>query len=49
MSETAVREAIAEGRRELAEILAGLPAQSWDEPGLCPGWRVREVVQRVTA
>src|SRR4029079_92733 len=26
-------------RAELAEVLAGLPAPSWDEPTLCAGWR----------
>ena len=35
-------------RRELAEVLAGLPASSWDAASLCAGWRVREVVAHVT-
>jgi uncharacterized protein (TIGR03083 family) len=39
---------IAAERRELAEVLAGLPAESWDSPTLCDGWRVREVVAHIT-
>ncbi len=39
---------IAAERRDLAAILAGLPAESWDSPTLCAGWRVREVVAHIT-
>ena len=39
---------IAGERRELAAVLAGLPAQAWDSPTLCAGWRVREVVAHIT-
>ena len=39
-----IRDMIAAQRAELAEVLAGLPAPSWDEPTLCAGWRVREAV-----
>ena len=39
---------IAAERRELAAILGGLPAESWDSPTLCAGWRVREVVAHIT-
>jgi uncharacterized protein (TIGR03083 family) len=46
--QNALREAIAAERRELAEVLAGLPAQAWNEPSLCAGWRVREVVAHMT-
>jgi uncharacterized protein (TIGR03083 family) len=35
-------------RLELADVLAGLPAESWDAPSLCAGWRVREVVAHIT-
>ena len=35
-------------RRELADVLAALPADSWDAPSLCAGWRVREVVAHIT-
>ena len=43
-----LRDMIAAQRAELAEILAGLPAPGWDEPTLCAGWRVREVVAHIT-
>ena len=43
-----IRDMIAAQRAELAEVLAGLPATSWDEPTLCAGWRVREVVAHIT-
>ena len=42
------RDMIAAQRTELADDLAGLPASRWDEPTLCAGWRVREVVAHVT-
>src|SRR5215472_2063071 len=44
----ALREAIAAERRELADVLTGLPPQAWDAPSLCAGWRVREVVAHMT-
>ncbi|MEU8382396.1 maleylpyruvate isomerase family mycothiol-dependent enzyme [Streptosporangium sp. NPDC048865] len=47
-TETEVRKAIAAERRDLAEVLAGLPERRWDEPTLCAGWRVREVVAHMT-
>ena len=43
-----IRDMIAAQRAELAEVLAGLPASGWDEPTLCTGWRVREVVAQIT-
>ena len=43
-----IRDMIAAQRAELAEVLAGLPEASWDEPTLCTGWRVREVVAHIT-
>lgn len=48
MEGSTVREEIAAQRRELADLLGSLPAPSWDEPTLCTGWRVREVVAHVT-
>jgi uncharacterized protein (TIGR03083 family) len=45
---SALRDAITAERRELAEVLAGLPPQAWDAPTLCEGWRVREVVAHMT-
>lgn len=47
-SDLALRAEIAVIRRELADVLAALPAESWDAPTLCAGWRVREVVAHVT-
>ncbi|WP_326837130.1 maleylpyruvate isomerase family mycothiol-dependent enzyme [Amycolatopsis rhabdoformis] len=35
-------------RATLADQLAALPAERWDEPTLCPGWRVRDVVAHLT-
>jgi uncharacterized protein (TIGR03083 family) len=43
-----IRDMIAAERTDLAEVLAGLPAAKWDEPTLCAGWRVREVVAHIT-
>ncbi len=43
-----IRDMIAAERAELAEVLTALPAARWDEPTLCAGWRVREVVAHVT-
>jgi uncharacterized protein (TIGR03083 family) len=44
----AIRDMIAAQRTELAEVLAGLPDPRWEEPTLCAGWRVREVVAHIT-
>ena len=46
--EAGITASIAAERRDLAAILAGLPAESWDSPTLCAGWRVREVVAHIT-
>lgn len=46
---TDIRKMIADERRELAKVLADLPADAWDAPTLCDGWRVREVVAHMTA
>jgi uncharacterized protein (TIGR03083 family) len=43
-----IRDMIAAQRAELAEVLAGLPGPGWDQPTLCAGWRVREVVAHIT-
>src|SRR4051812_7805850 len=37
-------EAIRAERASLADALSGLPADAWDQPSLCGGWRVRDVV-----
>jgi uncharacterized protein (TIGR03083 family) len=41
-------ETIAADHRELAAVLSNLPAESWDAPSLCAGWRVREVAAHIT-
>ncbi|WP_020385122.1 maleylpyruvate isomerase family mycothiol-dependent enzyme [Kribbella catacumbae] len=46
---TEIRQLIADERRELATLLKELPAEQWDAPTLCEGWRVREVVAHLTA
>jgi uncharacterized protein (TIGR03083 family) len=46
--DTDLAELIAAERRELAAVLHELPAASWDQPSLCAGWRVREVVAHMT-
>lgn len=43
-----LRTAIADERRELAELLAGLDETALDTPSLCEGWRVREVIAHIT-
>ncbi len=48
IKQNALRHAIAAERRELAEVLAGLPPRAWDTPSLCAGWRVLEVVAHMT-
>ncbi|OKI74096.1 maleylpyruvate isomerase family mycothiol-dependent enzyme [Micromonospora sp. CB01531] len=46
--EDRLRAAVAAERRELADLLAALPAERWDSLTLCDGWRVREVVAHIT-
>jgi uncharacterized protein (TIGR03083 family) len=38
---------IAEQRRAVADLLAGLTADEWETPSLCAGWRVRDVAAHV--
>ncbi|MCW3814303.1 maleylpyruvate isomerase family mycothiol-dependent enzyme [Micromonospora sp. DR5-3] len=46
--EDRLRAAVVAERRELADLLATLPAAQWDSSSLCDGWRVREVVAHMT-
>jgi uncharacterized protein (TIGR03083 family) len=39
---------IAAERRAFGDVLDGLAAPDWNEPSLCSGWRVREVVAHMT-
>jgi uncharacterized protein (TIGR03083 family) len=48
MTQAELQAEIAAERRELADLLGGLPDQAWDAPTLCAGWRVRELVAHVT-
>jgi uncharacterized protein (TIGR03083 family) len=41
--------AIRAERASLVEALAALPADAWDKPSLCAGWRVRDVVGHLIA
>jgi uncharacterized protein (TIGR03083 family) len=43
-----IRDMIAAQRTELASALGELAPGEWDEPTLCTGWRVREVVAHIT-
>jgi len=43
-----IRDMIAAERAALAGVLAELPASRWQEPTLCGGWRVKEVVAHIT-
>jgi len=38
---------IAEQRRALADLLAGLDEEQWERPSLCALWRVRDVAAHV--
>ena len=35
-------------REQVADLLAGLPAEQWATPSLCDGWRVRDVGAHLT-
>ncbi|SDD29635.1 maleylpyruvate isomerase family mycothiol-dependent enzyme [Actinokineospora iranica] len=39
---------IAAARLRLADLLDDLPAEDWERPSLCAGWRVREVAAHLT-
>src|ERR1700693_2864816 len=43
-----IQDMIAAQRGSLAAVLDTLPASGWDQPTLCAGWRVREVVAHIT-
>jgi uncharacterized protein (TIGR03083 family) len=45
---TDIRVAVAGERADLADVLAGLADDDWDEATLCAGWRVRELVAHIT-
>jgi len=39
---------VTEQRLAMAELLAGLSEEDWEQPSLCAGWRVRDVAAHVT-
>jgi uncharacterized protein (TIGR03083 family) len=39
---------VAAERRSLATLLDDLPAEAWETPSLCAGWRVRDVAAHLT-
>ncbi|MGW7684368.1 maleylpyruvate isomerase family mycothiol-dependent enzyme [Kribbella sp. NPDC054772] len=45
---TDIRSAVTAERSECANVLAGLTDDQWDQPTLCAGWRVRELVAHMT-
>jgi len=47
-TESQLTQMIAAERRDLAAELSALPAEAWDAPTLCAGWRVRDLVAHVT-
>jgi uncharacterized protein (TIGR03083 family) len=48
MNEAGLQAAVADEFRQLADLLEGVPASSWDAATLCDGWRAREVVAHLT-
>jgi uncharacterized protein (TIGR03083 family) len=36
-----------EERADMADFLASLRPEQWDQPSLCPGWRIRDVAAHV--
>src|SRR5690349_9263553 len=38
---------LAQGRRDLADLLETLTPRQWETPSLCAGWRVRDVAAHV--
>lgn len=44
---TDIKATIAAERTDLADLLEALPADQWDQPSLCEGWRVREVLAHI--
>lgn len=48
MPDPGIRAAVAAERRAQVELYASLTEDDWNAPGLCAGWRVREVLAHVT-
>lgn len=48
MDDNALFEETVAQRTGLVEVLDGLSDADWDDPSLCEGWRIREVVAHIT-
>jgi uncharacterized protein (TIGR03083 family) len=48
MTDDVLQSLVAAEYLALAKLLEELPLERWDEPSLCDGWRVREVVAHLT-
>ena len=48
MDEASIRQAMADERRGLCELLDGMAAHRWDTPSLCAGWSIKDVVAHLT-
>ena len=48
MTDETIHDLVAANYRALADLLEAGPAERWDAPSMCVGWRVREVVAHVT-
>jgi uncharacterized protein (TIGR03083 family) len=48
MTDTELRAAVVAERRDQVDLLTGLTPGQWDQPTLCAGWRVREVIAHTT-
>jgi uncharacterized protein (TIGR03083 family) len=48
MTDDDLQPAVAQEFLALADLLEALPEARWDNPSLCEGWRVREVVAHMT-
>jgi uncharacterized protein (TIGR03083 family) len=48
MTDADIERWIADGRRELADVLDRLTPAQWRSPSLCEGWAIRDVVAHIT-
>jgi uncharacterized protein (TIGR03083 family) len=47
VTETRAWAVVAQQRRAVADLLAGLTEPEWERPSLCAGWRVRDVAAHI--
>ena len=48
MQREEIWQAVDAQRLDLTDVLEGLTARQWEQPSLCPGWRVRDVAAHLT-